>query len=245
CALPIFTAADAAWHGRHTVLATPAGSGKSLGFWLPALTAVRADDVPPSRRATVLYLSPTKALAADQLAALERVLAAGDVRDVRPATCDGATDVTERRWVTDHADVVLTNPDFLPFSMLPGPRPWTRLLRGLRYVVADECHAFRGVFGAHVSAVLRRLRRLAEHHGASPTFVLASATTAEPATTAGRLVGVPPEDVVAVTEDSSPAGRKALVLWEPPALPGPAGDDDGDGGPAAAGGGPARARPAA
>lgn len=227
------TAADAAWHGRHTVLATSAGSGKSLGFWLPALTAVRADDVPPSRRATVLYLSPTKALAADQLAALERVLAAGDVRDVRPATCDGDTDVTERRWVTDHADVVLTNPDFLHFSMLPGHRRWTRLLRGLRYVVVDECHAFRGVFGAHVSAVLRRLRRLAEHHGASPTFVLASATTAEPATTAGRLVGVPPEDVVAVTEDSSPAGRKALVLWEPPELPGQAVDDDGDDVPAA------------
>lgn len=225
-------AADAAWSGRHTVLATSTGSGKSLAFWLPALTAVRhaaaVDDadvgrietVRAGRRGTVLYLSPTKALAADQLAGLERLLAAAEVRDLRVATCDGDTDTTARRWVRDHADVVLTNPDFLNFSLLPGHARWQRLLRGLRYVVVDECHAFRGVFGAHVAAVLRRLRRLAVHHGAEPTFVLASATTSDPAASAARLVGVPADDVVAVTQDTAPRGRKTFALWQPPVIPG-------------------------
>lgn len=234
------TAADAAWSGRHTVLATSTGSGKSLAFWLPALSAVRAEAsgvVPPGaiaapRRATTLYLCPTKALAADQLAGLERLLVAAGTRDVRVSTCDGDTDQTERRWVRDHADVVLTNPDFLHWSLLPQHARWDRLLRGLRYVVVDEGHAFRGVFGAHVAAVLRRLRRLAEHHGGSPTFVLASATTADPAASAARLIGVAPEDVVAVVDDASPAGTRTVVLWEPPLLPGRdpfAPDDDVDG----------------
>ncbi len=218
------TAAEAAWAGRHTVLATSTGSGKSLAFWLPALSAVRSVAEPDGRasvrRATTLYLCPTKALAADQLAGLERLLAAAEVRDVRVATCDGDTDPTERRWVRDHADVVLTNPDFLHFSLLPNHRRWERLLRGLRYVVVDESHAFRGVFGAHVALVLRRLRRLAAAQGRQPTFVLASATTADPAEAAARLLGVPPDDVVAVTDDASPRGRKTIVLWEPPLLPG-------------------------
>ncbi|GEN80106.1 DEAD/DEAH box helicase [Actinotalea fermentans] len=246
------TAADAAWSGRHTVLATSTGSGKSLAFWLPALSAVRAEaaaagrpgQVAASRRATTLYLCPTKALAADQLAGLERLLVAAGTRDVRVATCDGDTDQTERRWVRDHADVVLTNPDFLHWSLLPQHARWDRLLRGLRYVVVDEAHAFRGVFGAHVAAVLRRLRRLAEHHGGSPTFILASATTADPAASTARLVGVPPEDVVAVADDASPAGTRTVVLWEPPLMPGRdpfAPDDDVDGtegGPGAGGDAP-------
>ncbi|WP_370524262.1 DEAD/DEAH box helicase [Cellulomonas sp. APG4] len=230
-------AAEAIRAGRHTVLATSTGSGKSLAFWLPALTAVRAgapqgDDAPAIaavRRPSVLYLSPTKALAADQLAGLERLLADAGVRDVRPATCDGDTSTTERGWIQDHADVVLTNPDFLHFSLLPGHHRWARLLRSLHLVVLDESHAFRGVFGAHVAAVLRRLRRVATHHGAAPTFVLASATTAQPATSAARLLGVPEDDVVAVTEDGSPQGRKAFALWQPPELAGatpPAPDDD-------------------
>ena len=225
-------AAEAAWSGRHTVLATSTGSGKSLAFWLPALTSVRADIgagiLDPGRiesvqrRGSVLYLCPTKALAADQLAALDHLLDAAHSRDVRIATCDGDTAMTERRWVQDYADVVLTNPDFLHFSLLPGHRRWARLLANLRYVVVDECHAFRGVFGAHVALVLRRLRRLAEYYGTGPgpTFVLASATTSDPAASAARLVGIDADDVVAVTQDFSPAGRKTFVLWQPPELPG-------------------------
>jgi len=222
------TAAEAVWAGRHTVIATSTGSGKSLAFWLPALCGVRegarlAADSPIGaglRRGTVLYLSPTKALAADQLAAIERLLDAAEIRDIRVATCDGDTDPTSRRWVVDHADVVLTNPDFLHFALLPGHRRWARLLRGLRVIVVDECHAFRGVFGAHVAAVLRRLLRLARGYGASPTVVMASATTAEPAVSAARLIGVEPADVVAVTEDSAPRGLRTVVLWQPPELPG-------------------------
>ena len=237
-------AADAAWSGRHTVLATSTGSGKSLAFWLPALSAVRADAAAglldpgriesTARRGSVLYLCPTKALAADQLGGLERLLAAAASRDLRVATCDGDTDSTARRWVQEHADVVLTNPDFLHFSLLPGHRRWVRLLRSVRFVVVDESHAFRGVFGAHVAAVLRRLRRLAEHHGAHPVFVLASATTSDPAVSASRLLGIPATEVVSVTDDSSPRGRKTFALWQPPEMPGLAVDlrDDADSGPA-------------
>ncbi|GAA1718286.1 DEAD/DEAH box helicase [Isoptericola hypogeus] len=235
-------AADAARRGRHVALATSTGSGKSLAFWLPALTAVRGDAgaaasepgriEPAVRRGTVLYLAPTKALAADQLAGLERLVAAMGVSPTAPsglrvATCDGDTPPEERRWVVEHADVVLTNPDFLHFSLLPNHRRWTRLLRSLRYVVVDEGHAYRGVFGAHVSLVLRRLTRLVAHHrpagapGApGPTFVVASATTAEPAVSTARLVGVAPEDVVTVTSDASPAGRRTFVLWQPPEIAG-------------------------
>ncbi|WP_245859114.1 DEAD/DEAH box helicase [Luteimicrobium subarcticum] len=242
-------AAEAAWAGRHVALATSTGSGKSLAFWLPALTSVR-DDVAARRaadtfdagrietvraagpggrgRGAVLYLCPTKALAADQLSALQRLLAASGVdrgRDaVRVATCDGDASQDERRWVRDHADVVLTNPDFLHYTLLPDHRRWSRLLASLRYVVVDEGHAYRGVFGAHVALVLRRLRRLADHHRATgrpaPTFVVASATSADPAGTVGRLVGVDPDDVVTVADDTSPAGRKTFVLWEPPELEG-------------------------
>jgi len=217
-------AADAVHAGRHTVLATGTGSGKSLAAWLPAVTAVRSDHRERAaatgiaghrRRPSTLYLSPTKALAADQLAGLERLLAAAQVRDVRVATCDGDTALTERDWIRDHADVVLSNPDFLHFSLLPAHRRWQRLLKGLRYVVVDECHAYRGVLGAHVALVLRRLLRLARSYGADPTVVAASATTAEPALTAARLVGVAPEEITAVTEDTAPAGRRTIALWQP------------------------------
>lgn len=223
-------AADAAWAGRHSVLATSTGSGKSLAFWLPALTAVRAASASGvlepgrvetvARRASTLYLCPTKALAADQLAALDRLVVAARTRDVRVATCDGDTSLDERRWVQEHAQVVLTNPDFVHFALLPQHRRWSRLLGSLQYVVVDECHAFRGVFGAHVGLVLRRLRRLAAAYGSSPVFLLASATTSDPAESAARLVGVDPDEVVAVTADASPAGRKTFVLWQPPELPG-------------------------
>ncbi|WP_277207873.1 DEAD/DEAH box helicase [Isoptericola croceus] len=227
------TTADAAWRGEHVALASSTGSGKSLAFWLPALTAVRADRTAAQdaqgriestvRRGTVLYLSPTKALAADQLTALDRLLDAAGTRDVRATTCDGDTPTDERRWVQDHADVVLTNPDFLHFALLPGHRRWSRLLRGLRYVVVDEGHAYRGVFGAHVALVLRRLTRLAEHYGATaPTFVVASATTAEPAVSVARLLGTGRDDVTEVTTDGSPAGRRTIALWQPPEVTGPA-----------------------
>ena len=231
-------AAQSAHAGRHTVLATGTGSGKSLAAWLPALSDVLAAQSPGAdsrisahtRRPTTLYLSPTKALAADQAASLGRLIGeleavqreagtpTGSLRTVRAGTCDGDTPLPERDWVRAHADVVLTNPDFLHFSLLPGHERWTRLLRGLRYVVIDECHAYRGILGAHVALVLRRLLRLVARlrpRGPQPIVLCASATAAEPALTAARLIGAEPDDVVAVTDDGAPAGERTLALWQP------------------------------
>ncbi|MCU7724154.1 DUF1998 domain-containing protein [Actinoplanes sp. KI2] len=206
------TAASLAFDGTHVVLATGTGSGKSLGYQLPVLSRLLADP-----RATALYLAPAKALAADQL----RAVAGLGLPDVRPATYDGDTAREERDWIRQHSRFVLTNPDMLHHGMLPGHERWASFLRRLAYVVIDECHAYRGVFGSHVAHVLRRLRRLAARYGGAPTFILASATSGDPAETASRLAGVP---VTAVTEDASPRGALTFALWEPPLLP-PAADD--------------------
>ncbi len=202
-------AAEAAYAGRHVVVSTSTASGKSLAFQLPALTTLLgARGRRGQRGATTLYLAPTKALAQDQLASL-RGLDLG----LRATTHDGDSGRDQRDWARDHAEYVLTNPDMLHRSLLPGHEHWHHFWRTLRYVVVDECHHYRGVFGAHVAQVLRRLRRVCAAHGSSPTFVLASATVAEPATTAARLTGLP---VHAVTDDASPRGSVALGLWEPP-----------------------------
>ncbi|MGL5867142.1 MAG: DEAD/DEAH box helicase [Dermatophilaceae bacterium] len=202
-------AVDLARAGEHLVLATGTASGKSLGYLVPLLDAALAGAGAASGRgATALYLSPSKALAADQLARIDALAVPG----VRAATYDGDTPPDERRWVRDHAHVVLSNPDLLHHSLLPGHRRWSRFLRALRYVVVDECHVYRGVFGAHVAAVMRRLRRVTTRYGSVPTFVLASATVSEPAAHASALVGMP---VRAVTDDGSPRGPMTFVLWEP------------------------------
>ena len=200
-------AASLARDGTHVVVATGTASGKSLAYQLPALSRLLEDP-----RATVLYLSPTKALAADQLRAVARL----GLEGVRPATYDGDTVREEREWIRQHSRFILTNPDMLHHAMLPGHARWGTFLRRLEYVVVDECHTYRGVFGSHVAHVLRRLRRLAAMYGASPTFVLASATSGDPADAASRLTGV---EVQAVTEDASPRGAVTFALWEPPLLP--------------------------
>ena len=202
--------------GRHTVVSTGTASGKSLVFQAPALTALAGGRAGSALRGnrlpTVLYLAPTKALAADQL---RRLAGAGGA--LRPATVDGDNSREERAWARDHANYLLTNPDTLHHSILPAHARWTRVLGGLTHVVVDECHHYRGVFGAHVAHVLRRLRRLCAYYGADPTFVLSSATVAEPEVFAARLTGL---DVVAVTEDASPHAARTIALWEPPLLPG-------------------------
>jgi DEAD/DEAH box helicase domain-containing protein len=201
-------AASLAWSGRSTVVATGTASGKSLAYLLPVLTTLveSGDGLRPS---TALYLSPTKALAMDQLRAIRGL----NITQVRAATYDGDTPRDERDWVRSHANLILTNPDMLHHAMLPGHARWSQFLRGLRYVVIDECHGYRGVFGSHVAQVLRRLRRLCAKYGAQPTFVLASATVSDPEVSAGRLTGVP---VTAVTDDGSPRGSLAFALVEPP-----------------------------
>ena len=173
-------AAQSAHAGRHTVLATGTGSGKSLAAWLPALSDVLAAQSPAADQAAAL------ARLVGELEAIQREAGtpAGSLRTVRAGTCDGDTPLPERDWVRAHADVVLTNPDFLHFSLLPGHERWSRLLRGLRYIVIDECHAYRGILGAHVALVLRRLLRLVARlrpRGPQPVVLCASATAAEPA----------------------------------------------------------------
>ncbi|MGH3366419.1 MAG: DEAD/DEAH box helicase [Nocardioidaceae bacterium] len=201
-------AADLAYRGSHVVLATGTASGKSLGYLLPALSAL-TPALPGQEAGTVLYLSPTKALANDQL----RMLHDLELPGLRVTTYDGDSSMEERDWAREHAEYVLTNPDMLHRTLLPGHWRWARFLGSLKYVVVDECHHYRGVFGCHVAQIVRRLRRLCAHYGASPTFVLSSATVAEPEVAARRLVGT---EVVAVTDDGSPRGETALALWEPP-----------------------------
>lgn len=206
-------AARLAHDGRDVVLATATASGKSLAYLLPTLTAIGARELDPEApRATALYLSPTKALAADQLTNITALADGAGIRDARIAVYDGDTPAEQRRWVRRHGTVVLTNPDMLHFGILPGHEQWARFFRALRYVVIDECHSYRGVFGSHVSMVLRRLRRIAARYRADPTFVLASATTANPELSASRLIG---RDVEAVTEDGSPRAGLTIGLWEP------------------------------
>ena len=203
-------AAETAHEGRHVVLATGTASGKSLAFQLPALSAVLEGRRANGRRgASVLYLSPTKALAQDQLHAISSL----EVPGLAACTHDGDSPREQRDWARDNAEYVLTNPDMLHHSLLPGHARWASFFSQLRYVVVDECHHYRGVFGAHVALVLRRLRRVCASYGASPTFVLASATVAEPEVSATRLTGLPVE---AVTRDTSAKGQVSLGLWEPP-----------------------------
>jgi DEAD/DEAH box helicase domain-containing protein len=196
-------AAEIAWQGRPVVLATGTASGKSLGYQLPLLSALVEGD------ATALYIAPTKALAADQLRSVRELA----IAQVRAAGYDGDTAPQDREWVRAHANLVLTNPDMLHFGLLPAHQRWSRFLRRLRFVVIDECHGYRGVFGSHVAQVLRRLQRVAEHYGADPVPILASATVAEPGLTARRLVA---RDVEEVTDDGSPRGALDFALWEPP-----------------------------
>ncbi len=195
------------------VVATGTASGKSLAYLAPVLSAL-ADgaQAPNGRGATALYLAPTKALAADQRRAV-RELAAPLGNAVRPAVYDGDTPVEEREWVRQYANYVLTNPDMLHRGILPAHPRWSSFLRALRYVVIDECHTYRGVFGSHVAQVLRRLRRLCARYGADPVFLLASATASDPAAAASRLTGVP---VLEVADDASPRGEVVFALWEPP-----------------------------
>ena len=197
-------AAELARTGRSVVVATGTASGKSLAYQLPVLSALLEDE-----KATALYLAPTKALAADQLRSLRSLV----LSSVRAASFDGDTEPAERDWVRAHSRLVLTNPDMLHRGILPAHSRWATFLRRLKFVVVDECHAYRGVFGSHVAHVLRRLRRVCASYGAYPTFILASATVATPAVSASRLTGL---DVAEVTEDASPRGSTAFALWEPP-----------------------------
>ncbi|MGQ0617308.1 MAG: DEAD/DEAH box helicase [Acidimicrobiia bacterium] len=190
---------------RSVAVATGTASGKSLCYQLPIAESV-ADPVHPG---TALLVFPTKALARDQLRALVQL----DLPRMVVAAYDGDCDNDERNWARRHANVVLTNPEMLHHGLLPHHGRWATFLMRLRYVVVDEMHTFRGVFGSHMAHVLRRLRRLSAAYGSEPTFVCCSATIGAPAELASALTGVA---VHAVTDDGSPRGERVVALWDPP-----------------------------
>jgi DEAD/DEAH box helicase domain-containing protein len=197
---------SAAQRGEHVAVVTGTASGKSLAFNLPVLDALARE---PKKRA--IYLYPTKALAQDQLRSLTDL----KVPRVKPAIYDGDTEA-ERRWqIRKWSNLVLSNPDMLHVGVLPHHDRWGDVLANLAYVVVDEAHVYRGVFGSHVGNVLRRLRRLARVYGADPQFLLASATIANPAQLARSLLGL---DVTVVEDDAAPRADRTIALWNPPLL---------------------------
>jgi DEAD/DEAH box helicase domain-containing protein len=194
--------------GRHTVVVTPTASGKTLCYNLPVLNGVLRQG------AKALYLFPTKALAQDQVAELLEINEAGAL-GVRAYTFDGDTPHDARKAVRTRGDVVVSNPDMLHQGILPHHTKWAQFFENLRFVVIDEMHIYRGVFGSHVANVIRRLLRVCRFYGTEPIFILASATLANPREHAEALIGAP---VTAVTESGAPAGAKHILLWNPPVI---------------------------
>ena len=201
--------------GRNVVVSTGTASGKSLCFNLPVFETLLAD-----RKARALYLYPTKSLAQDQL----RAIRAFAIPQVSAATYDGDTPSAERGLVRRYARIVLSNPDMVHYGMLDTHTRWAELFAHLAYVVVDEAHTLRGVFGSHVGCILRRLRRVARHYGSEPRFILTSATIGNPGDLAERLVGVP---FTEVSGDGSPRGERLFAFWNPPFKDGPGSETNG------------------
>ncbi len=194
--------------GEHVVIATPTASGKSLCYTLPVISAAIR------QRAKALFLFPTKALAQDQVAELLELNQAGDL-GVKAFTFDGDTPGDARQAIRLHGDIVVSNPDMLHQAILPHHTKWAQFFENLRYIVIDEVHTYRGVFGSHVANVLRRLQRVCAFYGVSPQFILCSATIGNPAEHASALIEQP---VTAITDSGAPVGEKHVLLWNPPVV---------------------------
>ncbi len=200
---------DLAAAGRSFVVPTPTASGKTLCYNLPVLNKILAD---PHGRA--LYLFPTKALAQDQMLEVHDMVTALGV-DIKTFTFDGDTPETARRAIRSSGHIVVTNPDMLHQGILPHHTLWVKLFENLKYVVIDEVHQYRGVFGSHVANVIRRLRRVASFYGANPQFICCSATIANPEELASQVVGLP---MAAIAENGAPRGEKHFVFYNPPVV---------------------------
>ena len=210
-------ALNAIFAGKNVIIATPSASGKTLCYHLATLDALLHD-----KDSRALYIFPTKALAQDQLRSLKQIASPLSLRarnEAIPleamATFDGDTPQNERANIRKRANIVLTNPDMFHLGILPNHQSWSRLFRNLKYVVIDETHIYRGVFGSHVANVLRRLRRLCAAYGSNPQFICCSATIANPQEHAQNIVGLPCE---AIVEDGSPHGEKYFTFWNPPII---------------------------
>jgi len=199
---------DAVQRGEHIVVVTPTASGKSLCYHLPVIEAAR------TFRAKSLYLFPTKALAQDQVADLLELNRAGEL-GVRSYTFDGDTPADARQVIRLHGDIVVSNPDMLHQAILPHHTKWAQFFENLKYIVIDELHTYRGVFGSHLANVLRRLQRICTFYGVSPQYILCSATIGNPQEHAEAISGAP---VRAITESGAPRGERHVLLWNPPVI---------------------------
>ncbi|MGE4615210.1 MAG: DEAD/DEAH box helicase, partial [Planctomycetota bacterium] len=195
--------------GEHIVVASSTASGKTLCSTVPVLDAMIRD---PGAHALFLY--PTKALSQDQHRHL-RDMIDGIGLTLETGIYDGDTEPVTRRKLRRSGRIILSNPDMLHASILPNHGGWAALFANLRYVVIDEVHTLRGIFGSHVASVIRRLRRICRYHGSDPVFIAASATIANPGEHVERLIGEPVRTIV---EDGAPRGRKHIVLWNPPLI---------------------------
>ncbi|MBN2678207.1 MAG: DEAD/DEAH box helicase [Anaerolineaceae bacterium] len=194
--------------GSHVVVVTSTASGKTLAYNLPILDALLRD-----QNARALYLFPTKALTQDQLDKLEGINTSLAESSLPPGVYDGDTPSTQRTGIRRNARILLTNPDMLHTGILPHHTLWAELFSHLRFVVLDELHSYRGVFGSHVANVLRRLRRVARYYGSNPQFIMTSATISNPGELAGKLIE---DDVVLVDNDGAPHGEKHFIIYNPP-----------------------------
>jgi DEAD/DEAH box helicase domain-containing protein len=203
-------ATEAALRGEHVVVVTPTASGKTLCYNLPVLHTILGD---PSARA--LYLFPTKALAQDQLTGLQTLIAALET-DIKTFTYDGDTPPQARQKIRTAGHIVISNPDMLHTGVLPHHTKWVRLFENLRYIILDEVHHYRGVFGSHVANVLRRLLRICRFYGSEPQFLCASATIANPLELAERITGT--RGMTLISENGAPQARKVFVMYNPPVV---------------------------
>ena len=198
----------AARDGRHLMVATPTASGKSLCYTLPVIAGAMEEG------AKALYLFPTKALAQDQVAELLELNAAGEL-GLRAATFDGDTPGDARQSIRINGDIVVSNPDMLHQAILPNHTKWAQFFENLRYVVIDEVHTYRGVFGAHVANVIRRLKRVCAFYGVRPQFILCSATIGNAAEHGRALIE---DELESISESGAPSGAKHILLWNPPVV---------------------------
>ncbi len=209
---PLYThqaqAIDIARRGENVIISTPSASGKSLAYNIPVMEAMLTQ---PSARA--LYLFPTKALARDQLLSLYNILEGMEMPSYLATAYDGDTPFEDRNEVRARARLIITNPDMLHICILPRHSDWARFIGNLKYVILDEAHIYRGIFGSNVALVLRRLRRLCRYYGSNPVFILCSATIANPGDHASALTGL---NFKVVDDDGSPAGERDFVFWNPP-----------------------------
>ncbi len=203
---------DASEGARGFVVATPTASGKSLCFHLPVLQTLVED-----HDARALYLFPTKALARDQEAGLRELIAASGIAS-SAVVFDGDTPGDARRAARERGGIIMTNPDMLHTGILPHHASWARTLQNLRYIVVDEMHTYRGVFGSHVANVLRRLLRVAAFHGSHPTLIGATATIGNPLAHAARLFGVREDELALLDESGAPQGERRMFLFNPPVV---------------------------